>query len=193
MRVLLLMALAAAPAGAQMVHGSISGPPAAAQANPATTSNTNTAAQTNNQNTVTPTGAPGLPTATTGIPPTPAPAFPGLPVPQASGGLPTGTPPSPLAQDLRTPIALTPSQVADLQTRLAATGFYHGPIDGVLNGATRSGLSAFQQAARLPVTGQPDAATAGAIGISSAARATSTFGTPFPFSQSPDSSFFIQP
>ena len=56
-------------------------------------------------------------------------------------------PASPEARDVRPPVSLTPSQVADLQTRLTAAGFYHGQIDGVLDGPTLRGIRAFQQAA----------------------------------------------
>jgi hypothetical protein len=174
------------------VHGTIVQPPAAAPPSAASTS-TGTTAQTNTQTTASPSGASGLPTSTSGVPPTPTPAFPGLPVPQTTAAVPTNTPPNPQAQDLRIPVGLTPSQVADMQARLTASGFYHGPIDGVLNGPTRSGISQFQQAARLPVTGVPDAATTGALGVSSAAAAASTFGTPFPISPSADSTVFVQP
>ncbi len=150
-------------------------------------------ATTNAQSSATPTGVPSIPSSAQGVPPTPTPAFPGLPVPQATGGLPSGTPPSPLTQDLRTPVSLTPSQVADMQSRLLAAGFYHGPVDGAMTGSTRSAIRAYQQAARLPVTGQPDAATAASIGVSSAATATAVFGTPFPLTPTSESTVFVQP
>jgi peptidoglycan hydrolase-like protein with peptidoglycan-binding domain len=114
-------------------------------------------------------------------------------VPQPTAGLPSGTPGQPLARDLRPPVSLTPSQVADLQTRLAASGFYRGPIDGLLDGPTLSAVRSFQQAARLPVTGLPDAETINTIGVSSAAAAANNFGTPFPINPSNQANLFIQP
>jgi peptidoglycan hydrolase-like protein with peptidoglycan-binding domain len=104
-------------------------------------------------------------------------------------------PSSPQAQTLRPQIGLTPAQVADVQSLLAGQGLYSGPIDGVMNGATRSGIRAFQLTARLPSTGQLDAATAGALGVASPTQAAAIFGTPFPLSgvgQNPES-LFIQP
>jgi hypothetical protein len=167
----------------QMLRGAVVLPSTPAQS--ATPPSTATQANTTQPNTTTP--------PVTGVPPTPTPAFPGLPVPPLSSGLPSGTPPQPLPQELRTPISLTPSQVADLQTRLVADGFYHGPIDGVLNGSTRSGIRAFQEAARLPATGEPDAVTTSAIGVSSPAAAAATFGTPFPLNSPTQGTIFIQP
>src|SRR5690606_4668035 len=49
-----------------------------------------------------------------------------------------------------------------------------GPIDGVLSGSTRASISAFQAAARLPVTGQLDSATVVALGISNTAPLVAT-------------------
>jgi Putative peptidoglycan binding domain len=173
-------------------HGMIVQPPSAVQPSAAQPS-AQSSPQANTQSTATPNGSSTIPSGANGIPPTPTPAFPGLPVPQSASGLPSGTPPSPQAQDLRTPVGLTPSQVADLQARLMAAGFYHGPIDGALNGPTRSGIRQFQEAARIPVTGVPDGATTGALGVSSAAAAAAAFGTPFPISPSADSTLFVQP
>ena len=42
-----------------------------------------------------------------------------------------------------------------LQSRLNAAGFDAGEPDGVIGSGTRTAISAFQQARRLPVTGEP--------------------------------------
>ena len=116
-------------------------------------------------------------------------------VPQSGSGLPSTIPPSPQSQDLRPQISLTPAQVADVQSLLAAQGVYRGPVDGQMSGSLRSGILQFQLAARIPATGQLDAATAAALGVQSPSAATATFGTPFPLSGAGEnpSSLFIQP
>ena len=42
------------------------------------------------------------------------------------------------------------------QTGLARRGYYHGPIDGVINSESREAIRAFQKAQGLPVTGLID-------------------------------------
>jgi peptidoglycan hydrolase-like protein with peptidoglycan-binding domain len=79
-----------------------------------------------------------------------------------------------------------------MQSLLAAQGFYHGPISGILDGATRSAILNYQQAARIPATGQPDAATAGSIGVSAPAAAAQNF-PPFALSTANQTGVFIQP
>jgi N-acetylmuramoyl-L-alanine amidase len=51
------------------------------------------------------------------------------------------------------------SEVSGLKSRLANLGFYKGPIDDNLDGATQQALRAFQMKKGLPVTGAADAAT----------------------------------
>ena len=53
------------------------------------------------------------------------------------------------------PVATVPG----LKARLANLGFYKGPLDGNLDDATQSAISAFQTKQGLPVTGQADDAT----------------------------------
>jgi hypothetical protein len=189
-RVGTLVILLAAPAGAQFFpgRGAVSPPPPTTSTPPGT----NSSPTANTSSTATPNGSVAIPPAAQGVPPTPTPAFPGLPVPQSSSGIPSGTPPSPLAQDLRTPAALTPSQVAEMQSLLAAQGFYHGPITGVMDGATHSAIRNYQEAARIPATGQPEAATANTLGVSSPAAASQNF-PPFALSTANQQGIFIQP
>jgi len=52
-----------------------------------------------------------------------------------------------------------------MQRRLTSRGYPAGPADGVMGRTTRSALTDFQRAQKLPVTGQPDAATLAALGI----------------------------
>jgi hypothetical protein len=118
------------------------------------------------------------PAAVSGAPPTTTPAFPGLPVPPLTASTTSVQPPSPLQQDLRPSFTAEPVAVASVQATLAADGFYHGPIDGQLSGTTRAAIAAFQQSARLPVTGQLDEPTASALGLlTGAARTTTTTTT----------------
>jgi hypothetical protein len=184
----------AAPASAQFFPGRGAVSPPANSTTPTNTASasTNSSPTNNTSSTSTPSGSVAIPPAAQGVPPTPAPAFPGLPVSQSSSGIASGTPPSPLAQDLRTPAALTPSQVAEMQSLLMAQGFYHGPISGMLDGSTRSAIRAYQEAARIPATGQPDAATANTLGVQSPAAASQNF-PPFALSTNNQSGVFIQP
>jgi peptidoglycan hydrolase-like protein with peptidoglycan-binding domain len=110
--------------------------------------------------------------------------------------LPQGTPPLPLVQDLRTSVPLTPSQIADVQSRLSAVGYYRGPIDGIMSAATRSAIVNYQQATRLPPSGQVDAQTANTLGVLTAPQATAIYGTPFPLSNAATlnpTTVFVQP
>jgi peptidoglycan hydrolase-like protein with peptidoglycan-binding domain len=53
----------------------------------------------------------------------------------------------------------------EMQRRLTSRGYPAGPADGVMVRATRTALTDFQRAQKLPVTGRPDAATLAALGI----------------------------
>lgn len=119
-----------------------------------------------------------------GVPPTPAPASPGLPSPPSD----TGVFPSQqgfgarVENELRPSPGLDAAQVADVQATLAAGGLYRGPIDGTLSGATRAAIRQFQELDRLPPTGSLDAETLARLqqGVRSGAvasnGATSTAG-----------------
>ncbi|MDB4964768.1 MAG: putative peptidoglycan binding domain, partial [Myxococcales bacterium] len=97
---------------------------------------------------------------TNGVPPTPAPATPGLPSSPATGVLP-----SQQGFDARTNNELRPSsslnvdQVANVQAALASGGFFRGPIDGNLTASTRAAIRQFQNTNRLPETGDLDRET----------------------------------
>ena len=133
------------------------------QSNPApaatTTTNTNAAAATP----LPPPPPPSLtqPPADRGVPPTPAPATPGLPAPSSvTRALPSSTGlGSEINNELRPSASLSTAQVADIQASLAAGGLYRGPIDGVLSGATRAAVREFQSIDRLPPTGLLDGET----------------------------------
>ena len=94
------------------------------------------------------------------MPPTPAPANPGLPSTPQSGG------------ELRPGLNLGPGQVTQVQQLLQQGGFYRGPLDGQISGATRASVRAFQQARNLPATGELDGPTATALGMSRSASGT---------------------
>jgi len=100
------------------------------------------------------------PTTTQGVPPTPAPANPGLPTTPTSPSTPStqGLPRS-VTSELRPAPTPTPIQVTQAQQLLTANGFYHGPIDGQLNATTLSAVRAFQLTSRLPATGTLDTQT----------------------------------
>lgn len=180
MRSVCLLLLLAGPAGAApfVVHGGISTVAPAAAASTNASSNTAASPASSSAASVTPANPMNS---------TPPPPF------QPAPGLQTVPTISPLTQDLRPAVGLTPAQVGDLQTRLQAGGFYHGPIDGQLSGATRSSILSFQETARLPATGQIDAATAALLGVATPAAAAATFGTPFPLSSTGQTSVFVQP
>jgi peptidoglycan hydrolase-like protein with peptidoglycan-binding domain len=55
--------------------------------------------------------------------------------------------------------------IREMQRRLTSRGYPAGPADGVMGRTTRSALTDFQRAQKLPVTGQPDRATLAALGI----------------------------
>jgi peptidoglycan hydrolase-like protein with peptidoglycan-binding domain len=98
---------------------------------------------------------------TTSVPPTPAPATPGLPSPSSSiGVLPSqqglG---AQVTNELRPSPSLNASQVSSVQAALAAGGLYRGPIDGTLSGSTRAAVRQFQEINRLPASGDLDAET----------------------------------
>ncbi len=57
------------------------------------------------------------------------------------------------------------SQVADLQGKLAAMGYYHGRLDGDFGDRTADSLSRFQHAADLQVTGVLDDATGDKLAV----------------------------
>jgi LysM repeat protein len=64
-----------------------------------------------------------------------------------------------------TPAAATRPGAAALQVALTARGLYAGPIDGVIGPMTRSGISRFQRAQRLPVTGRLNRRTRLELGL----------------------------
>jgi peptidoglycan hydrolase-like protein with peptidoglycan-binding domain len=99
------------------------------------------------------------------VPATPTPAFPGLPTPPPGGIAPGQGLPGDVAAQLRPSTQLNAAQVAQLQSQLAANGFYRGPIDGILGSTTLSSVRAFQQSASLPATGTVDAQTAAMLGL----------------------------
>jgi hypothetical protein len=102
-----------------------------------------------------------LPPAMQGVPPTPAPASPGLPSPGSfTRTLPSETGlGSQVENQLRPAASLSAGQVETVQATLAAGGLYRGPIDGVFSGATRASVREFQAIERLPATGELDAET----------------------------------
>jgi hypothetical protein len=105
-------------------------------------------------------GVPATPTATS-----PTPGLAGLPNVPVGGALPTDQGfNSVITAEQRQPTTLAPTQVVDLQSSLAAAGFYRGPIDGVLSGTVRGSLKAFQASVQLPATGQVDAETLAVLG-----------------------------
>jgi peptidoglycan hydrolase-like protein with peptidoglycan-binding domain len=68
--------------------------------------------------------------------------------PTAEGGTPAGD-----AQTQRPPF------VREAQRALRDLGYHPGPIDGTFGSQTRMALEKYQQAEKLPVTGQLDAET----------------------------------
>src|SRR5688572_21453405 len=63
----------------------------------------------------------------------------------------------------RPAIAQSSPSVRDVQHRLNQLGYKAGPEDGVMGGATRAALVAFQRAEGLPATGRVDRATIAAL------------------------------
>jgi peptidoglycan hydrolase-like protein with peptidoglycan-binding domain len=59
-----------------------------------------------------------------------------------------------LAQDMNARATLTRGQIKEAEQRLARLGYWTGPIDGVFDQASRSGLIAFQKYEGRSVTGQ---------------------------------------
>jgi peptidoglycan hydrolase-like protein with peptidoglycan-binding domain len=55
------------------------------------------------------------------------------------------------------------AETSGVQQRLNNLGFNAGSEDGEMNDATRKALAAFQKAAKLPETGEADAATLGKL------------------------------
>jgi peptidoglycan hydrolase-like protein with peptidoglycan-binding domain len=108
-----------------------------------------------------------IPATSEGVPPTPAPAFPGLPAPGSTPVSPGSLGPTRRdVEDLR-PVANLqgPVSVSQVQTALAQSGFYRGPIDGQLAAPTLAAVRAFQSANGLPATGLLDAQTVAALGV----------------------------
>ncbi len=64
---------------------------------------------------------------------------------------PAGVPVPPATVPAKTPVPL----IADIQRELARRGFYDGPADGLSGPRTDAAIRAFEQAARLKVTGEP--------------------------------------
>ncbi|MDE1568495.1 peptidoglycan-binding domain-containing protein [Aquabacter sediminis] len=65
--------------------------------------------------------------------------------------VPAGVPVPPASVPAKTPVPL----IADIQRELARRGFYDGPADGLTGPRTDAAIRAFEQAARLKVTGEP--------------------------------------
>ncbi len=105
--------------------------------------------------------------------------------------------PSTPGDGLRAGLTLGTAQVTQLQQLLQQSGFYQGPVDGQISGATRASISAFQAARNLPVTGQLDGPTAAALQMSRPASGTP--GQGFQLTPQPESSpavptqIFVQP
>lgn len=60
----------------------------------------------------------------------------------------------------------TPAAIAQAQLILSGMGVYRGPVNGIMNGPTRAAIRAFQEASRLPVTGELDQDSALFLGVS---------------------------
>jgi hypothetical protein len=58
------------------------------------------------------------------------------------------------------------SIVAQVQQELAAAGYYHGPIDGVIGNGTRRAIRAYERANGLPVDGRLDTQLLRTMGLS---------------------------
>ena len=56
--------------------------------------------------------------------------------------------------------------IVAVQKELAKLGYYNGPIDGTVGPQTETAIRWFQSVEKLPVTGQIDSATLGALSIS---------------------------
>lgn len=69
----------------------------------------------------------------------------------ARNAVPAGVPVPPASVPAKTPVPL----IADIQRELARRGFYDGPADGLTGPRTEAAIRAFEQAARLKVTGEP--------------------------------------
>jgi hypothetical protein len=61
---------------------------------------------------------------------------------------------------------LDASLVLQVQRRLARAGYYHGAIDGVVGGGTRSAVRAYERSHRLPVDGVIDNNLLATMGLS---------------------------
>jgi len=57
-----------------------------------------------------------------------------------------------------------------VQTQLAARGYYHGPIDGVIGPESRQAIQAFQKSSRLPETGLIDPSLLKALNLPAVPR-----------------------
>jgi peptidoglycan hydrolase-like protein with peptidoglycan-binding domain len=94
------------------------------------------------------------------VPPTPAPATAGLPNTPNSPTLPSAQGlPQITANELRPSPALDATQVASVQSSLAAGGLYRGPIDGNMSASLRASIKQYQQITGIPQTGEIDAET----------------------------------
>jgi len=56
-----------------------------------------------------------------------------------------------------------PAAISQLQTDLTTLGFYHGPVNGVMNVDVEAATMSLQRQAGLPPTGVDNAATQAAI------------------------------
>lgn len=66
------------------------------------------------------------------------------------------------------------SQISEVQQALKAKGYDPGSTDGVMGSQTQEALRKFQQANGLPVTGNIDAQTAKALGLSASGSTSSS-------------------
>ncbi|HET7876721.1 MAG TPA: peptidoglycan-binding domain-containing protein [Methylomirabilota bacterium] len=83
----------------------------------------------------------------------------------ASSGMRTNAVPILVAMPDQTPTAPEPRFVRDAQRALRELGYGPGPVDGVIGARTRAALTRYQQAQRLPTTGDLDAETMARLDI----------------------------
>jgi peptidoglycan hydrolase-like protein with peptidoglycan-binding domain len=95
----------------------------------------------------------------------PVTAFPSTSPPNSNASTLGGIPGTPHLIPTAEPVTFSPTAVAELQSALAAQGFYAGAITGVADPATRAAIIRFQGRAALPETGLPDFRTLSALGV----------------------------
>jgi peptidoglycan hydrolase-like protein with peptidoglycan-binding domain len=79
--------------------------------------------------------------------------------------------------ELRPAASGNATQVLNVQSALAAAGFFRGPIDGNMTASTRAAIRQFQSVNRLPDTGELDAETSNRLMRSSAAGTAGSNGS----------------